>query len=161
VNRSSEPVIAGSRLEAMRTPATLLLALLLAVLAACSDADLTRVAHPSTLAGTTWEVVSVNGQVPGPGSAPTAAFAATEVTGSAGCNSYGGHYRYDPSTGEIAFTDLGMTAMLCVEPARNRIESAFSQAIGRVSSASIDPEGRLVLSGPQTEIVLTVGGVGS
>jgi heat shock protein HslJ len=143
---------------------TTLLALVLFAVAsfgACSEADLIREAHPTTLAGTIWRVVSINGRPPVAGSEPTAVFAAAEVKGSAGCNSYGGQYQYDASSGAIAFSDLGMTAMACAEPARNDVEALFTQAINQAASASIDPEGRLVLSGPGGEIVLAVGAVGS
>ena len=130
-------------------------------LAACTESDLTREARPTTLAGTAWRVVTINGRAPVPGSEPTAIFAAADVKGSAGCNSYGGQYQYDGSSGAIAFRDLGMTAMACAEPARNDVEALFTQAINQAASASIDPEGRLVLSGPGGEIVLAVDAVGS
>ena len=139
-----------------------LLLIVLAVgasLAACSDSDLIRGAHPTTLTGTVWRVVSINGRPPIVGSEPTAAFAAAEVKGSAGCNSYGGGYTYDPSTGMIEFKELAMTAMACVEPGRNDVEALFTRAINAATSASIDPQGRLVLSGPGGEIVLTVDAV--
>ena len=143
---------------------TTLLALLLFVgasLAACTGSDLRREAHPTNLAGTAWKVVTINGRAPVPGSEPTAVFVAAEVKGSAGCNSYGGQYQYDASSGAIAFRDLGMTAMACAEPARNDVEALFTQAINQAASASIDPEGRLVLSGPGGEIVLEVDAVGA
>lgn len=149
----------------MNTTSRLLLLAVLMVastsLAACAAADLTREARPTTLTGTAWRVVSVNGRPPVAGAEPTAAFAATEVRGSAGCNSYGGQYTYEPSTGAIAFRDLGVTAMACAEPARNDFEGLFTRAINQANSASIDPEGRLVLSGPGGEIVLAVDAVGS
>ena len=130
------------------------------VLVACSDGDLVREAHPTALTGTAWRVVWINGQAPGAGSEPTAVFSSTDVKGSAGCNSYGGHYDYDPATGRLALRDLGMTAMLCAEQERNRVEAAFTNALGKAASASIDPAGRLVLSGPGGEIVLAVDAVG-
>ena len=147
----------------MNVTARLLVLFLLAAmsLAACAESQLVRDAHPTTLTGTVWRVVAVNGRPPVPGSEPTAAFAATEIKGSAGCNSYGGSYFYDPATGTIAFRDLGMTAMACAVPARNEIETLFAQAITQAISASIDPEGRLVLSGPGGEIILAVDAVGS
>ena len=143
---------------------TTLLALVLfavASLAACSDAELTREARPTTLAGTAWRVVAINGRPPVRGSEPTAVFAAADVNGSAGCNSYGGQYQYDASTGAIAFRDVAQTLALCVEPARNDIEALFTRALNQAASASIDAEGRLVLSGPGGEIVLAVDAVGS
>jgi heat shock protein HslJ len=142
---------------------TLLVALLAVLatlsLAACGESNLSREAHPTNLTATAWRAVAVNGRPPIPGSEPTMAFAAAEVKGSAGCNSYGGRYRYDPTTGLIEFRDMAMTAMACLEPGRGEIEALFTTALGQASSASIDPQGRLVLSGPGGEIVLAVDGV--
>jgi heat shock protein HslJ len=109
--------------------------------------------------GSAWRVVAVNGRPPIAGSEPTAVFAATDVKGSSGCNSYGGQYTYDPSSGSISFRDLAMTAMACIEPGRNDFEGIFTQAINQATSASIDPDGRLVLRGPGGEIVLTVDAI--
>ena len=131
------------------------------LLAACGESDLTREAHPTTLAGSAWRVVAVNGRPPMAGSEPTVVFAAADVKGSAGCNSYGGRYAYEPSTGAIAFRDLGMTMMACAEAPRNDMEALFTRAINQAATASIDPEGRLVLSGPGGQIVLVVDAVGS
>jgi heat shock protein HslJ len=143
----------------MKTPAILFVVVLTLLLSACGEADLTRDAHPKTLGGSAWRVVSVNGRPAIAGSEPTAIFAATHVQGFAGCNSYGGPYTYDAATGSIAFRDIAQNLALCVEPARNDIEALFMRAISQASSASIDPEGRLVLSGPGGEIVLAVDGV--
>jgi heat shock protein HslJ len=143
----------------MKTPAILFVAVLALILSACDEGDLTREAHPNALGGSAWRVVSVNGRPPIAGSEPTAIFASTDVKGSAGCNSYGGQYAYDPSTGAIAFRNLAQNLALCSEPARNEIEAMFIRAINQATSASIDPEGRLVLSGPGGEIVLTVDAV--
>jgi len=138
------------------------LAVLIAVaglaLAACDGSDVTREGHPSTLSGTAWRAVTISGRQPVAGSEPTVVFGSTNANGSSGCNSYGGVYSYDPSSGAIAFKDIAMTAMLCVAPARNAIESLFTQAFNATTSASIDPQGRLVLSGPGGEIVLAVAG---
>jgi heat shock protein HslJ len=143
----------------VKTPAILFVVVLALLLYACGEGDLTREAHPSTLTGSAWRVVSVNGRPAIAGSEPTAIFAATEVKGSAGCNSYGGQYAYDPSTGAVTFRNLAMTAMGCVEPGRNDFEGLFSIAISKATSASIDPEGRLVLSGPGGEILLSVDAI--
>ena len=143
----------------MKPIATVLVVVLALLLTACSESDLTREAHPTTLVGSAWRVVAVNGRPAIAGSEPTAVFAATDVKGSAGCNSYGGQYSYDPSSGAISFRDLAMTAMACVEPGRNDFEGIFTLAINQASSASIDPEGRLVLSGPGGEILLTVAAI--
>ena len=135
-----------------------LVAILVVLLAACSA--------PATppggsvgprlgdLIGTSWRVVTVNGRTPIAGGEPTAIFTATQVTGSAGCNHYGGTYAFDASSGAIVFANMGMTAMACAEPAWNDFEMLFSQAMGQVNTAAIDPAGRLVLSGPAGQVVL-------
>ena len=144
----------------MTTPLRLLFVLVLAAtFAGCSESGLIREARPNTLTGTVWRVVSINGQPPVAGSEPTISFAASEVKGSAGCNSYSGGYAYDPSTGSISFAQMAMTAMACVEDRRNQVEAAFTKALGSAASASMDPQGRLILSGPGGEILLTVDAV--
>lgn len=126
------------------------------VLAACGadDPDPTAVdGHPATLAGTAWRVVTIAGQRPPAGSEPAIAFDATSAKGSGGCNTFSGTYRYE-RTGALAFGDLAMTAMACLEAPRNEIETAFMRTLGGVSLASLDALGRLVLSGPAGEIRL-------
>ena len=143
---------------------TTLLALVLFAglsLAACSDAELTREARPTTLAGSAWRVVAINGRPPVLGSEPTAVFAAAEVKGSSGCNSYSGGYRYDAATGAIEFGDMISTTAACAEPGRMEVERAFSTAMSQATSVSIDPQGRLLLSGTGWEMVLAVDAVGS
>jgi hypothetical protein len=54
-----------------------------------------------------------------------------------------------------------MTKMLCAEPGRNDVEALFTQTITQVTTASMDPEGRLVLAGPGGEIVLAVDAIPS
>lgn len=126
------------------------------VLAACGadDPDPTAVdGHPATLAGTAWRVVSIAGQRPPAGSEPAIAFDATTAKGSGGCNTFSGTYRYE-RTGALAFLDLAMTAMACLEAPRNELETAFMRTLGSVNLASVDALGRLVLSGPAGEIRL-------
>jgi heat shock protein HslJ len=143
----------------MKSTATFVLLSFALLLSACAESDLIREAHPTSLVGSAWRAVSVSGRPPIAGSEPTVVFAAAEVKDSAGCNSYGGRYSYEPSTGAIAFQDLGMTLMACAEPARNDVELLFTRAINQATSASIDPDGRLVLSGPGGEIILVVDAI--
>ena len=129
-----------------------------AVLAACGSAgpsDLIRIGRPATLVGTAWRAVTINGRAPVVGREPTVLFAAARVTGTGGCNQYGGGYAYDSASGRIQFAQLAMTAMGCEAPI-NDIESAFGQALSASEGASIDETGRLVLSGPASQIVLRV-----
>ena len=137
-----------------------MVALLLLLFAACSSPaappDGSGGPQLADLTGTSWRVVTVNGRVPMAGAEPTAIFTANQVNGSAGCNHYGGAYAFDPSTGAIAFRELGMTAMACVDNARNEFETLFSQAMGQVTTAAIDPAGRLILTGPGGQIVFVL-----
>lgn len=111
-------------------------------------------AHPSVLEGKTWSVVSVAGRPPVPDSSPSVMFSATEVRGSTGCNGYGGSYRYDPATGRIEFAEnLLMTEMAC-PGGRDVFESAFVAALAKATDASLDANGRLVLSGAGGQILL-------
>jgi heat shock protein HslJ len=108
----------------------------------------------STLAGTSWIVVSVNGRSPVPGAVPTFRFDADRVSGSGGCNQFGGSYRADPSTGQFAARELVSTDMGCVQAGVSAFESTFLQALGGTSQAVLDPAGQLILSGPAGGIVL-------
>jgi heat shock protein HslJ len=135
------------------------LVLLLAALAACREADLTREAHPTTLNDTSWRAVAINGIATVPAIAPTAVFTVEGVSGSAGCNHYNGGFEYDATSGSITVQQLAMTAMACVEAPKNAVEAAFTQALNEVTTASIDSLGRLVLTGPKTEIIFEVAAV--
>ena len=104
--------------------------------------------HPATLDGSSWTVVAINGMATPRGAQPTMEFAAATVRGSGPCNHYGGSYRYDPTSGELRFDGLGMTAMACAEAARNQVETAFIQAVGQpVLVVTLQPDGHLVLLG--------------
>jgi heat shock protein HslJ len=129
------------------------------VLAAC-DAEAVPSgpgSGPTALAGTSWTVASVAGRLPVAPAPPTVTFSATRATGSGGCNAYGGSYRYDPSTGAIAFADMAMTAMACLDNPRNVFEGAFFGALVAANRAALDPAGRLVLSGPGGVVILSPG----
>lgn len=109
---------------------------------------------PATLAGTDWKVVSVGGLAPAPGAEPTVSFAQARVQGSGGCNQFGGEYRYDPASGRIEFTNLGMTAMGCLRQDVMAFEEAFSRVLTSAVQVSVDPATRLILSGPAGAVVL-------
>jgi heat shock protein HslJ len=83
-------------------------------------------------------------------------FKIADAIGSGGCNDWYSPYRYDPSSGRIAFDQVAMTARGCANAAAGPVEEAFAKALVAVTSASIDPAGRLVLSGTGGEVVLAV-----
>jgi len=124
----------------------------------CSDAAGPSSSPPpgaiSTLTGTAWIVVSVNGHSPIAGAVPTLAFDAGTIKAFFGCNQGGGRYRLDAATGRFAVQDLAETAMGCLQPGVTEFESGLVQALGGASQATVDPTGQLILSGPASRIVL-------
>lgn len=130
-------------------------------MAACAPEpppSIARVSHPTTLAGTTWRLVSLQGRQPPIGREVTLIFGPNgEVEGDGGCNSFAGIPSYDPATGALRIEQLVSTKRACVEPARNDVEVAYFQALRMVTRASIDAESRLVLQGSAAELVFEVG----
>ena len=108
--------------------------------------------HPTTLVGTAWRVMSVAGRSPAAGAEPSIAFAAAELKGGGGCNSYGARYAYDPATGVIA--EFRATAAACVDESRTDYEGLYFEALARITSVSTDPTGTLYLNGPGGQILL-------
>ena len=139
----------------------IMVALLVSAIAGgCSPAaapSLARDSHPATLEMTAWRLVAIQGRQPPAGSDATLHFEAGRVAGNGGCNSFGGSYLYDVATGALAIGDLGSTKRACVEPARNDLEAAYFQALRGVATASVDPDGRLILGGSGAELVFVVG----
>ena len=113
-----------------------------------------RDAVPPTLVGTAWRVMSVAGHSAAAGVEPTLAFAAGELKGGGGCNSYGARYEFDPSTGAIAIVDFRATAAACVDKSRTDYEGLYFETLARVTSVSTDPTGTLYLNGPGGQVLL-------
>lgn len=121
-------------------------------------ASLTRVSHPTWLIGTAWRLVSIQGRQPPIGSDPTLVFGRSgDVSGDGPCNSFGGIFDYDSTGGAIRIGNLLSTKRACLEPARTEAERVYVQALRVVVDASVDQDGRLVLSGSGAELVLEVG----
>jgi heat shock protein HslJ len=126
-------------------------------LAACGGDDPPPSSGPgsgTTFANTSWIVLLVNDRAPVAGAVPTITFSADSITGTGGCNHLGGHYRFDPSTGQIAVRELGSTAMGCLQAGVSDYETLFLQALGTASEATIDAKGQLNLRGPGGRILL-------
>jgi heat shock protein HslJ len=133
------------------------LVLLFAALVACDAADPAPPgggSFPPTLQASSWSVLTVAGRAPQPGVKLTIDFGAATAKGSGGCNQFGGSYQYDPATGRIAFKELGMTAMACVENARMVLEAAYMQTLQGATHVELDPQGHLVITGPAGAVVL-------
>jgi heat shock protein HslJ len=110
---------------------------------------------PATLAGTNWGVVSVAGRPSVPASTPFIGFTADRVQGTGGCNSFGGAYTYDPTTGALTLGELMMTLMGCIGP-QGDFETVFVNALQGPQQVmqTADGSGDLVFEGPKGRIVL-------
>jgi heat shock protein HslJ len=97
-----------------------------------------------------WQAVTVAGQPVVVGHEPTATFLGSEVSGTTGCNSYGGPYRYVDGT--IAVGPMRMTLMACTDPI-GEVESRFTQSMSDATTAGVDDEGRLVIEGTSGSVV--------
>ena len=134
--------------------ACLMVAFALSACGPAGEPSLTRSAWPVTLAGSTWTAIRVGDQPTVAGSQPTAAFAAGELKGSTGCNSYFGSYQY--AAGVIKIGQIGSTAMACLDGAINATEQRFTAAMQGASSVSIDPAGRMIFDGSGGSITFEV-----
>ena len=143
-----------------RTPigqvALIVLAALLA--AACggsaASASPSGAAHPPTLAGTNWGVVSVAGRASVAGQHPVHQLhGGSRRRAPAGCNSFGGDFTYDPATGTLRFGELGMTLMLCMGPQRRLRDRLLRGAAGSRSRSPSDHRATCSSTGLRAGIV--------
>jgi heat shock protein HslJ len=143
----------------MRGTVALLAAVL--VLGACAPEpapSLIRAAHPSALAGSSWQLQAVAG-VPVAATSPLLlGFDAGNVSGSGPCNAFGGAYRYDAASGVLHLDGLISTQRACADLAGNQLEAAYVAGLRGVAAASLDTEGRLVLTGTGRDLRFTVAG---
>jgi heat shock protein HslJ len=104
---------------------------------------------PIELAGTTWTLVDLDGTtLASSGARLTLEFHADgNVSGTAGCNTYGGTYTVDAAS--ITFGPLLSTKMACEQPLMTT-ETAYLTALQGATSYGVDGTGNLVLSGSAT-----------
>jgi heat shock protein HslJ len=102
-----------------------------------------------------WFLAELNGAPPVPGTNVSIAFNQDEVSGSGGCNAYGGSYTLRGKG--IQFGNLAMTLMACMDEAINQQEADFFTALSQVDSWEVSGN-TLTLSGGSATIVFTRGG---
>ena len=138
----------------MRIPSALLIALVLVAVTACSSGGAARPSTdrvPASLAGTSWKAVSVGGRSTVVDRPPTLTFDAAKVSGSGGCNQFGGDYAY--ADGRITFGELPMTLIGCDEPIGS-LESEFLKVLGGGVTVTMDDAGQLLIEGPGGQALL-------
>lgn len=111
--------------------------LLCLLLAACSPAPAD---HPLT--GTSWTLQSLDGNtqvgVALGGQAVTLDFTSeTEVSGSGGCNGFGGSYQADADTGAITFSSIVSTLMACEDEGIGETETQYFAALNAATNYSL------------------------
>jgi heat shock protein HslJ len=109
----------------------------------------------NALRDTAWELTSLAGSELLPGTRITIEFAADQVSGSAGCNTYGGSYK---ATGDsLNLVDLYATEMGCLEPAGIlEQELAYLGALRSVARYQIDGRRLEILDETGTKILVYV-----
>lgn len=107
----------------------------------------------NALRDTAWELTSLAGSDLLPGTAITIKFAADQVSGSAGCNTYGGSY--EVSGDRLDLPDLYATEMGCLEPAGIlEQESAYLTALRSAAGYQIDGDRLEILDETGKEILV-------
>lgn len=99
--------------------------------------------------GTTWRAVTVAGRTPMPGAEPTISFAGESISGTDGCNQYGGSLRFEGSG--FVTHELGGTLMLC-EDRIMAVSEPFLAILRDVDRVAL-VDGRLMLAGAAGEAV--------
>ncbi len=112
-------------------------------------------ADSSSLQGTKWALVTLQGEALLTGTAPSAEFSADQIRGSTGCNTYFGTYAV--SGNELRLSDLAVTEMWCMEPEGVMDqEKAFLNALNSVASCQVET-GRLELYNKAGTQILVFG----
>jgi heat shock protein HslJ len=145
------------KIEVIMKNKTFVLAIILGLLlAGCAPG-----ASGKELAGTSWQLVSINGNVQ-----VGAAIGGQDVTlvfdanggagGSGGCNSYGGSYSAG-ADGSISFSDIVSTLMACTDGGIMEVEAAFFDALNAADhyevtqcEACVNPETLTITGGGHT-----------
>ncbi|WP_214021371.1 META domain-containing protein [Methanoculleus sp.] len=145
------------------TTASLLVIVVACVIAAGCTSGTSTPGAVVGLTGTSWTLDSYlgeNGTLVGvlPGTEVTAAFGHDgKVTGSAGCNGYGGDYRLDGTS--LSVSSVAQTLKLCLEPdGIMEQEARFIDLLGSAEGYRIE-DGRLILADSEgTDLLVFVKG---
>jgi heat shock protein HslJ len=86
-------------------------------------ADCSAILGSNPLAGTSWKLVLINDKPVLGETEPTIKFSDGKISGSSGCNSFGGSYKV--SGQKLTTTSIAMTLMACADPAVMEQEQEF------------------------------------
>ena len=113
-------------------PKSLLFAALAALLLLSACGTGSNLPGGDPLNGTAWSLASIDGSAPITNTAQTLAFTGGKVSGSAGCNSYGGSYSVNG--GQLQITDVVSTLMACADQGVMDQEAAFLSGLNNAAS---------------------------
>jgi heat shock protein HslJ len=139
-------------------PVVFAMAIALAV-AACDATESSTGGTPepvpsaADLAGTQWTLRSIGEAETVADSPPTLTFEAGRVTGTTGCNSFGGEYSLDGAS--LVFSPLATTKRACLPELMDQ-ETTVLDGLAGVTGWEIREDGRLRLSG-SVDLVLEPG----
>jgi heat shock protein HslJ len=107
----------------------------------------------STLLEGAWTIQAVAGRRPVTGTHPEVRFQGTRISGSTGCNNFGGAFRFD--RGHLTTGALISTRRAC-EPAANVQEQTVLKLLGQRLSVSRNRAGKLVMTGRSAQTLVLV-----
>lgn len=111
-----------------------------ATLSGCGGATLPR----ADLAGTRWQMRSINGASVDRSIATSVAFDGTRMTGSAGCNRFSATYSSDGT--RLSAGPIAATKMACTGPAQAQEQAAFA-ILGAPVTIRFAADGAMILMG--------------
>lgn len=103
------------------------------------------------LAGSDWNLVTLNGAAPLEGTTLTLTFGTDQIGGNAGCNSFGGKYTIEGD--KLTASELVSTLMACADTGVMEQESAYLNALGAAQSFSVNHSELRILSADGVELV--------
>ena len=134
----------------MRLAVAPLAALLLLGAAAACGGDEEASADPSTLEGIAWVLTSGVDVEGWEDVAPTARFADGMISGSTGCNRFGGSYTVDGDALELG--EIAQSAMGCPPPA-DAVEREYGGALDNVRAWRVENDELVLLDGDGAELL--------
>jgi len=107
------------------------------------------------LDGTSWELVGISDHLPVAGSHISMMFERGQVSGSSGCNRYGGGYKVNGD--KIAFDAMYMTEMACADTNMMDQEYEYMKRLG-ISERFEIRDGQLLIYGSDQDVLTFVPG---
>jgi heat shock protein HslJ len=126
----------------------LVVVILATALAACGDSD------DAALENTAWELESLSGNSVLPGTTITLEFSDQEISGSAGCNHYGG--AFEAKGKDLSIADIFFTEMACLEEGVMEQEGQYLGVLGSAARYQVSGDRLEIFDEAGTQILVFV-----